>query len=346
MNELRIPHHCTLLDTYKEKTDWWKNEIDTKGRCALCWLRSYDCFCSVVHMKTSRYSQLFKSIQQQCRIKVEVVIYYHCLEIGRSANTAHIFEALCKEITTSIVYGNTAEEEKFWKELIEENKNHSLSTYTCVLYPDKDSVFLDEWLETMSNIEKQPMNSVFEENEQFNFPVRKLRIILIDGTYPCASRIAGYLRTAQKMFLSTSYAEVSCHASSTTTNRFQFVLLDLDSEENMIHRKSAVAGVMYQPGKDKICSFQAVAIALKDVLNKLGSDGKTDRLVQDLFSSLLFDLHEWIGYIVKKKIKCGKMIEKRKAVPDVDNSLADYIKNIIVRNYCFPSVSFDLLFFF
>jgi DTW domain-containing protein YfiP len=332
MNELKISHHSTLLDTYKEKTDWWKNEVDGKSRCASCWLRCHDCFCGVILEKASQYSQILKTLQQQCHLKLEVVIYYHNLEIGRSANTAHIFEALCKEVTTSIIYGNTVEEEKFWRTLIEETNDNASRSYTCVLYPDKGSVLLNDWLKTILSLESNSKSSDREVIAESNFLINKLRIILLDGTYPCASRIARYLQTSQKSFLSSPASSSSC-AVNMKDSKFQFVLLDLDSEENMVHRKSAVAGVMYQPGKDKICSYQAVAIALKDVLKTLNSSDAADQLIEKLFTSLLVDLHEWIAYIIKKKIKCGKIVEKRKAVPDVDNSPAEYIRNIVVRYF-------------
>ena len=56
--------------------------------------------------------------------------------------------------------------------------------------------------------------------------------------------------------------------------------------------KSAIAGIMYQPAKDKICSFQAVVMALL----------QTGWMSQSFCDQLSNDLHAWLGYILKIKV--------------------------------------------
>ena len=60
--------------------------------------------------------------------------------------------------------------------------------------------------------------------------------------------------------------------------------------------RSAIVGLMTQPGKEKVCTFQACVMALR----QLGEDEAT---CQALFS----ELDEWIAYILRKRIKLGKV---------------------------------------
>lgn len=52
--------------------------------------------------------------------EIDVCIYYHFMEIGRSANTAHLLEAICESSKDddsfpigckSVIFGNSIEEE-------------------------------------------------------------------------------------------------------------------------------------------------------------------------------------------------------------------------------------------
>lgn len=56
--------------------------------------------------------------------------------------------------------------------------------------------------------------------------------------------------------------------------------------------RSAIVGIMQQPGAEKICSYQAVIIALQ----QLGVDS-------NLCSNLLMELDKWLAYILKRKVK-------------------------------------------
>lgn len=72
-------------------------------------------------------------------------MYYHYQELGRSANTAHIFEAVCPSKNFErVVFGDTEAEKKLVQDIITETINEE--PVTCVLYPSKDAIFLSDWI--------------------------------------------------------------------------------------------------------------------------------------------------------------------------------------------------------
>jgi DTW domain-containing protein YfiP len=76
--------------------------------------------------------------------KVKVCMYYHYQEIGRSANTAHLFGALCPSATESIIFGDVAKEQQLVREIKREYDEGE--PITCILYPDRSAVLLSEWI--------------------------------------------------------------------------------------------------------------------------------------------------------------------------------------------------------
>lgn len=75
---------------------------------------------------------------------------------------------------------------------------------------------------------------------------KPVRLIMLDGTFPAASRLAKYL--------------VRC-CDLRGIQPSPIVKLDLEND----CCKSAIAGMMYQPGRDKICTYQATVMAMQQV---------------------------------------------------------------------------------
>ena len=271
-------HHETLKISHKAKLEWWHNEtVVKKERCARCWLRPWNCFCDQLEFK--RLSRLANA--QACGVNIS--IYYSHPEIGRSPNTAHVFEAICPTICSSFVYGEYEKERALLDSI--EREHEEDTPCTCILYPSSDSITLSEWV-----ARRNARNS-----ELSNQPIR---LVILDGTYPAASREAKYL--------------VNC----CRLRGINLPMVKLDLENGAC--KSAITGVMTQPSKDKICSYQAIVIALQQLGAGVG-------FCDDLHS----DLQDWLTHILKTKVKLGKS-QPRRSLRDVDNTPADYVKAILV----------------
>lgn len=222
-------HHECIQKAYKEVMEWWRGEQESGRRCGKCWLRSYDCFCKeVCEIKNS-----IGTFQENASIRM--CIYYHYQEIGRSANTAHLYEAIynnplpdhVKSSSEVILFGDIEAEAKLIKEMNEEQE--SGCPLTCVLYPANSAVSLNTWLK-----DRPP--------EAQSKPVR---IIVLDGTYPQADRQWRHLSRALSIL----------HGK-------QLPLVKLDLDEDTIV-PSALLGIQSQPGINKLCSFQAMVLALQ-----------------------------------------------------------------------------------
>jgi hypothetical protein len=72
-------------------------------------------------------------------------MYYHYQELGRSANTAHLYEAVCPTAKfEKVVFGDTEAETKLVQDILTETINEE--PVTCVLYPSKDAILLSDWI--------------------------------------------------------------------------------------------------------------------------------------------------------------------------------------------------------
>lgn len=292
-------HHDMVTKTYLDRVQWWA--VETSGqkapRCPTCWLRSYQCYCQQI---AQQGSAILKDMLTLQKAHVEIVMYYNVVEIGRSANTAHIFSALCPQITTTLVYGDEAGEMELFQRILDE-KQMGIEK-TCMLYPCSTSIGMDCWLSAV----KQQQQSAAVHNPSGSIP--SVRLILLDGTYPGASRVARFLAVAAGAF----QLSIPC------------VALDLDKITGC---KSAVAGVMYQPAKDKICTFQATALALQQIIVHEAEPGR--KLTTAVIGALLADLDMWIQYLLQQRIKLGKS-SSRASLKDVDNTPALYVQQIMV----------------
>ncbi|KAJ1396364.1 hypothetical protein B484DRAFT_407348 [Ochromonadaceae sp. CCMP2298] len=129
-----------------------------------------------------------------------------------------------------------------------------------------------------------------------------LRLVMLDGTFPGAAKEARYL--IQCLQLRGVPAPV--------------VKLDLESGVC----KSAVAGLMYQPREDTICTFQAIVMALQQA----GCGAA-------FCHSLTQHLQDWITHLLVHCVKQGKSREKRCNKGIVDTTPTDFlIKAIKTRD--------------
>ena len=82
-----LNHHNCLQESYLGQMKWWENEISCGNRCRKCWLRPVDCFCATLNKQMAFFDPLLKSFSKE----VNVMIYYHYLEISRSPNTCLLY---------------------------------------------------------------------------------------------------------------------------------------------------------------------------------------------------------------------------------------------------------------
>lgn len=271
-----VNHHETLHISYSEKIKWWHNETDIeKRRCKACWLRTSQCFCSVLHKKRDVYEAWTP------KPNINVCIYYNSIEIARTANTAHSLEVTCPSICNSLVYGDLENEVKLLDDIQREYEEGQ--PQTCIMFPSNSAMLLSEWMQA------RPATCTD----------KPIRLIMLDGTFPGASRQAKYL--------------MGCCA----VRGIPAPLVKLDLEGGAC--KSAVAGMMYQPGKDKICTYQAIVMAMEQA--------KVDPA---FCNSLHRDLEDWIAYILKSKVKLGKSKPRNSMKTVMDITPTDLIANALV----------------
>ena len=250
LENFNIRHHPNTQESFIGHMNWWKQET-VANRCKKCWLRRFDCYCSTLNEKSNSYRESLLPFSQ----KVRILMYYHYLEIGRSANTAHVFDELCPDISEQLLFGDSDKEIELFQQLRIEYENNE--SRTCILYPTTTSLSLSDW------ISQQPLNN------------KPIRLITLDGTYAQAHRQFKHLTKS-----------AACY-------KFPLPCVKLDLPEGGC--KSAIAGMMRQPGKDQICSFQAVIMALHQA-------GLNDAIYNDLRN----DLDDWLAYILRNKIRLGK----------------------------------------
>ena len=225
-----INHHPTTRISYKAKIEWWQNEINGNERCSKCWLRNSSecniCYCSQID------EMAFNIPQSTSITPINMCIYYHYQEIGRSANTAHIFESLSsshlnrsQSFSSRLMFGDIEKELELIQKLNNEQDTNTLET--CILYPSTDSIPISQWANNRPN-KTSPIN-----------------IITLDGTYPQASRQYKYLKATLKILYNKELPVVKLH---------------LDPNKPTA---SALLGIQSQPGVHKLCSYQAMVMAMQ-----------------------------------------------------------------------------------
>ena len=179
-------HHELALKTYHSATSDWANVSSSDTRCETCWLRSYNCFCD--YFNTRRETNEIIS-------GVNIIIYYHFSELGRSANTMHLFPALFPSNCSTVIFGDVTAESNLIKMIVEEQIQAqliehygspcgmSVNTRTCILYPTSDSVMLPKWMGEQNLTDR--ISSEENSFSQIAAPDDGLMInlVVLDGTY-------------------------------------------------------------------------------------------------------------------------------------------------------------------
>ena len=106
-----VTHHEKELDAYVGCKAAWETSVQN-NRCGKCWLTKSFCYCETFREKASKYSDGGQLTQ--------VLLYYHFKEVGRTANTGHIFEAVAPHWCTSMVLGDLEAERNLIRTIIEE----------------------------------------------------------------------------------------------------------------------------------------------------------------------------------------------------------------------------------
>ena len=107
-----VSHHEMNRRSCAAKMKWWQGEIERGFRCSICWLRHYECYCPQFTERKQHYAET------TCLQHVSVVMYYHYQELGRSANTAHVMQAVCPSNHFQVViYGDVTAEQQLVKVL-------------------------------------------------------------------------------------------------------------------------------------------------------------------------------------------------------------------------------------
>ena len=110
---------------------------------------------------------------------VEIIIYYHYSEMGRSPNTAHILPITAPDlIAKTLIFGDVDEEYDFFQNILDEIKGNIHRT--CVLYPSNYAIPIHQWYESTRSPDLSQ-----------NLP---LRVILLDGTYSHSTKQMKFLQ--------------------------------------------------------------------------------------------------------------------------------------------------------
>ena len=176
-----VNHHENALRSYNLKLDWWGNQISTQFRCEVCWLRRYECFCNEMKNMGMTLSQFQDS---NYPLKIKVCLYYHYQEVGRSPNTAHVFEAISSFADQNIfseceviIFGDSEKESQLLKDI--NNDIESNDFKTCILYPAPYCKSIHDWVLTAAKSKRESQvtqTSNYDTKDTF-------RLVLLDGTY-------------------------------------------------------------------------------------------------------------------------------------------------------------------
>eukprot|EP01031_Cornospumella_fuschlensis_P040948 gene40948-49948_t len=283
-----------VYKAYENRIQWWRGETEGEKvkRCGKCWLRPYQCYCEKLIAQQEAIGEVIGPFANS---QVEVVIFYTFVEVGRSANTAHIFQNLCPEICKTIIQCDSEAEDRLFSTIMQE-KVQGIEK-TCILFPSSSSISFSSWIAGVyATSQSSGHSSASDASSSATQSVPSVRLIFLDGTYSGANRLASMFSKAREHY------DVS----------LPFVHLDLEGG-----LRSAMAGVMYQPAKDKICTFQAMALAIKQLAP--GSQ---------LAGMLLQFLDKWVEYLLLKAIKHGKT-KTLMSNKDVDNLPTEQHKSIM-----------------
>jgi hypothetical protein len=136
---------------------------------------------------------------------------------------------------------------------------------TCVLYPLSDCPTLSEWINSRPE----------------HFRSLPVNLVVIDGTYSQAKRQIHHL--SQMLSLNED--------GTAKENIIPLPVVKLDFGMSGGSCRSSLAKIRYQPSADKICSMQAVVLAMRE----MGVDNT-------ICDELLNKLEEFLKQILDKRV--------------------------------------------
>ena len=111
---------------------------------------------------------------------VEVIIYYHYSEMGRSPNTAHVLPIIAPDLVSkTLIFGDVEEEWELFQSILDEHQRNIHRT--CILYPSYHAVPVTQWLHTQ----------IRSNSDMRDLPIR---MILLDGTYSHSTKQIKFLQ--------------------------------------------------------------------------------------------------------------------------------------------------------
>mmetsp|Transcript_6540 Transcript_6540/g.10684 ORF Transcript_6540/g.10684 Transcript_6540/m.10684 type:complete len:460 (+) Transcript_6540:64-1443(+) len=289
-SEILSHHHEKLMEAYHIHVDKWQRQISPvkqgesreHGRCPTCWLRTYDCYCTLNRSKLESRRDFYER-EFSTNGGVMVTIYYHFQEIGRSPNTMHLMPLLAPNLCKTLLFGDVKAESVLLNTIIEESR--SGRRFTSILYPTTDSMLLPDFV---SAARRSPNNtkdgSSIDDGNQYDKPIN---LVVLDGTYSQARR---QLRHLEAMLAQFNHRHATCEAV-----KLPVVKLLLGKEGCA----SAIMGIMKQPSLDKICSLQATVLGMRQV-----------GVSEDVCSGFDQDLADWLAYLLQRGVKeCKAVIQ-------------------------------------
>ena len=300
----KVRHHEEVLKTAKEKMQEWSlfcnREDPNSRRCNRCWCRQWQCYCDQLSEQAKIYMQGDSDINPMSVIGCEVIMYYAPKEIGRTPNTAHLFEELLPYCSSRIIFGDEMAEQKLISQMVQEHRENRVRT--CIMYPTTDAELLSQWSARVhgaaSSVVSGKDSSSGKDQVDDNDKDSRIRLIALDGTYSCVQRLYKHLHRSLVAALVSVDTQVPYNVTagvifSSQYNRPVVPVVKLDLAGGGC--RSAMVGIMTQPGEEKICTYQALVLALQ----QLGENSQ-------LCSSLHRHLDVWIEYILANGIKKTK----------------------------------------
>ncbi len=322
-------HHEKTQFAYRRAMGIWEDKINEGKRCRACWLRPQDCCCSPyfqqrreIYTKKEFYNDGNPQSSYD-EVGVQFLIYYHFREIGRSANTAHLMENIipCQKI----IYGDSEKEIFLANEIYQEYL--SGKRRTVILYPSATSIGINQWMNenflkdydyannqiNRENSKHQHISNGSSSSSSSSSASWSLRLILLDGTYSDADKLARHLE------------QLLLHMYNCPT---PLVKLDLENGKCT----SAVVGIMYQPNPEKICTFQAAIMAAQQVISNIKrcyTNKRNNSSHHNEFCDMLYeDLNYWINHLLVSKIKFGK-VQAKFGNKNVDNTPSKIVREFL-----------------
>lgn len=265
-------HHPLTYEASIICRNRWKEacaDTSIQGRCPVCWLRRHDCYCTAIDSRRDTYTDGVH--------KCELILYYSYKELGRSPNTAHVLHTFLPYCTSTIVLGEVDKEKDMIHSIIEEYRVNKRRT--VILWPNKHAMLLSEWKAMIDENREDTDDGRNEDTcmADTDTGTFKYRLIALEGTYKDATRLYKTL--------------VNAINNIDPSVPIPVAKLDLGEEGCA----SAILGIMVQPNKEKICTYQACVMAMQQL-------GESASFCDALHNELV----DWTEHLITKRVKIPK----------------------------------------